>query len=104
MTMPDPAPPNAPETVTGILCFLPWGTGSKSASLQPMIVIDQDTVLRLHVPGDNPFEHASLRPWEGKRCVITGTLEAAKRRLIVQNIVAAPVDVGPADEPAGSAP
>ena len=89
MTMADLAQPHAPETLTGILCFLPWATGSKSASLQPMLVIDQDTALRIIVPDDNPFDNETCRPWHRRFCAITGLVDRARRTITAQRIEAA---------------
>ena len=56
----------------GTLVFLNSFVGSKSESLQPYLYLGGGETVRLFKTGDNPFEHESLRPFDGQRVVLTG--------------------------------
>ncbi len=56
----------------GILVFLDSDPGTKSASLQPYLYTGMGTLTRLYHEGDNPFEHESLRPYDGKAVCVSG--------------------------------
>ena len=100
-----------PIEANGTIVFLLFNTGTKSEAKVPFLYIDRDTMFKLFLKGDNPFENKGLLPFDGKRVHVTGIKkedirkEYAAGTLIADSIV--PVDeleqpsdsIKPEDEP-----
>ena len=67
--------------------MLPFGTGSKSASLRPALVIGHGTNLTIFKEGDNPFQNNFLCGFHGKYVETTGELDLEKRKFLVKEII-----------------
>ena len=61
-----------PIETTGTVVFLLFNTGTKSEAKVPFLYIDKDTIYKLVLKGDNPFENKGLLPLDGKRVRVTG--------------------------------
>lgn len=58
--------------LTGVVHFESADEGSKSESVRPRLHGDDGSVTLLLLRGDNPFENAGLRPYDGKRIEAIG--------------------------------
>jgi len=67
----------------GYLLVLPHATASKSESFAPHLVCEDQSVVRLHVKGENPFGASSLNPFHGRFVEITGHWGPRNRSLLV---------------------
>ena len=80
------------ETV-GTVVFLLFHIGTKSEGKVPFLYIDRDTMYKLVLRGDNPFENKGLHPFDGQRVRVTGVKkenikkEYAAGTLIADSIV-----------------
>jgi len=76
------------ETV-GTVVFLLFNTGTKSEAKVPFLYINQDTVYKLVLKGDNPFENKGILPFDGKRVRVTGVKkESIKKEYAVGTLIA----------------
>ena len=82
-----------PIETTGTVVFLLFGTGTKSEAKVPFLYVNKDTMYKLFLKGDNPFENNGLIPFDGKRVKVSGLtkenirLELAKGTLVADSIV-----------------
>jgi hypothetical protein len=88
------------ETI-GTVVFLQFNTGTKSEGKVPFLYIDRDTVYKLVLKGDNPFENRGFVPFDGKRVRVTGVKkenikkEYAAGTLIADSVVPEEKTEGP---------
>jgi len=59
---------------TGIIIFMLCNEGSKSEGLFPFLYQGAGQLLPLRKKDDNPFEHGSFRPFDGKKVQIFGEM------------------------------
>ena len=82
-----------PIETTGTVVFLLFGAGTKSEAKVPFLYIDKDTMYKLLLKGDNPFENTSLLHFDGKRVKVSGVAkenirpELAKGTLVADSVV-----------------
>lgn len=85
-------PESAPEVgslskpllrLSGYLLVLLHATGSKSESFAPHLVCEDQSVVRLHVPGENPFAASSLNSFHGRYVEISGHWGPRNRFVLV---------------------
>ena len=78
-----------PIEANGTIVFLLFNTGTKSEVKVPFLYIDQDTVYKLVLKGDNPFENKGILPFDGKRVRVTGVKkESIKKEYAAGTLVA----------------
>ena len=59
---------------TGTVIFMLCNEGSKSEGLFPFLYQGAEQLLPLRKKDDNPFEHGSFRPFDGKKVWISGEM------------------------------
>lgn len=73
----------------GTVVFLLFNVGTKSEAKVPFLYIDKDTMYKLVLKGDNPFENKGLLPFDGKRVRVTGKKkEDIKKEYVAGTLVA----------------
>jgi hypothetical protein len=77
------SPPKSLLRLSGYLLVLPHATGSKSESFAPHLVCEDQSMVRLHVQGENPFGASSLNSFHGRYVDITGHWGPRNRFLLV---------------------
>ena len=63
----------AEASLVGTVVFLMSNQGSKSEAVLPYLYVTQEKIVRTLFKGDNPFENASLRLYDGRRVKVFGT-------------------------------
>lgn len=71
--------PEKIQTISGVLKFLPVKQGSKSEHLGPVLIDQNGNKYTLYVPGDNPFEHQTLKKFNNRQITIKGELTPRRR-------------------------
>lgn len=61
-----------PVEATGTVVFLLFNAGTKSEGRFPFLYVNRDTVYKLCLKGDNPFENNGFAPYDGKRVRVSG--------------------------------
>lgn len=56
----------------GILKFILSNVGSKSERVAPYLEEEDGTLTEVYMEGDDPFENASLKEYDGKAVSLTG--------------------------------
>lgn len=86
-------------TRRGTVIFLESHQGSKSEAVLPYLYESSDSCVRIMLKGDNPFENAGLRPYDGRLVEIRG-VKGRGKIFIVQEIA----EIGPAASGAAEGP
>ena len=72
-------------TKSGIVIFLEANKGSKSEGIYPYLYESAENCIRIMMQDDNPFENIKLRPYDGMRVIISGSIERGNI-FIINNI------------------
>ena len=62
------------DMYTGTVIFMLCNEGSKSEGLFPFLYQGEGRLVPLRKEGDNPFEHGSFRPFDGKEVWLSGDM------------------------------
>lgn len=60
------------NSIEGVILFRSFAAGSKSASMQPYLLLDSGELIRVFYRDDNPYENETLKEFEGKRICAIG--------------------------------
>lgn len=63
------------DSLEGYIVMLPYGSGSKSESLRPVLLRPNQKILKICFCSDNPFTNVTLKPLHLKYCQISGHFE-----------------------------
>ncbi len=58
--------------IKGTVIFQMANIGSKSEGCYPFLRLEDGTLLKIAMAGDNPFENTALRPYDQKTVVLEG--------------------------------
>jgi hypothetical protein len=63
------------DSLQGYILMLPYGSGSKSESLRPVLLRSNQKIVQICFCSDNPFTNVTLKPLHLKYCQISGHFE-----------------------------
>ena len=88
-----------PLKATGTVVFLLFAAGTKSEAKVPFLYVNRDTMYKLLLKGDNPFENRGILPFDGKRVRVTGVKKVNIREQIAAGTLVADSIVPEVEEP-----
>jgi|GEM_PF-2105695 len=81
---PESATEKDTATLRGYIIMLPYGGGSKSEGMRPVLLRENQKIARVCFHSDDPFTNATLWPYHMKYCHLHGIWEGTD--LIAQSI------------------
>lgn len=75
-----------PDALRGIIEARPVAPGSKQAHDAPVLVTSDGRWARLHLVGDNPFDHAGLRALIGRQVTVSGTWQGMTLAVLPEGV------------------
>ena len=72
-------------TKRGTVVFIKTKKGSKREGVYPHVYESAENCVRIRMKDDNPYENIELRPYDGMRVVISGTM-GRSNIFIINNI------------------
>jgi hypothetical protein len=76
------------NSLQGYVVMLPYGGGSKSAGMRPVLLREDKKIVRICFHTDNPFSNATLWPFHLKYCRLDGHWDGTD--LIVESVEESP--------------
>ena len=83
--------------IKGTVIFQMANVGSKSEGNHPFLRLEDGKMVKLGYLGDNPFTHATLRPYDLKKVVLEGEYNE-NGKFIATSIAEDVADVAPPPE------